>query len=71
MDGARCSSSVFYIAMIDELDSYIIRDTLPDDILFISQEDILDSGNGMDVPYDSQVDIRSGTSSHPHALHLH
>lgn len=42
--------------MIDDADTYIVRDVLTDDIIFITPEDALNSNNnGYDMLYDNEV----------------
>jgi hypothetical protein len=43
--------------MIDASDTYIVRDVLTDDIIFITPEDALGGNNGYDVLYDNEVRI--------------
>jgi hypothetical protein len=43
--------------MIDDADTYIVRDVLTDDIIFITPEDALNSSNGYDMLYDNEVNI--------------
>lgn len=45
------------LAMIDASDTYIVRDVLTDDIIFITPEDALGGNNGYDVLYDNEVRI--------------
>lgn len=42
--------------MIDDTDTYIVRDVLTDDIIFITPEDALNTNaNGYDMLYDNEV----------------
>jgi hypothetical protein len=41
--------------MIDDADTYIVRDVLTDDIIFITPEDVLNTSNGYDMLYDNEV----------------
>ena len=44
--------------MIDETDTYIVRDVLTDDIIFITPEDALNNStnnNGSEFLYDNEV----------------
>jgi hypothetical protein len=43
--------------MIDDADTYIVRDVLTDDIIFITPEDALNTSNGYDMLYDNEVNI--------------
>jgi hypothetical protein len=43
--------------MIDDMDTYIVRDVLTDDIIFIAPEDLQNNGNGIDIPYDNEVNL--------------
>ena len=43
--------------MIDASNTYIVRDALTDDIIFITPEDALGGNNGYDVLYDNEVRI--------------
>ena len=43
--------------MIDDADTYIVRDVLTDDLIFITPEDILSIGNGDDTSYDNYVNF--------------
>jgi hypothetical protein len=43
--------------MIDDADTYIVRDVLTDDIIFITPEDALNNSNGYDMLYDNEVNI--------------
>jgi hypothetical protein len=43
--------------MIDDTDTYIVRDVLTDDIIFITPEDVLNTSNGYDLVYDNEVNI--------------
>jgi hypothetical protein len=43
--------------MIDDADTYIVRDVLTDDIIFITPEDALNTSNGYDIVYDNEVNI--------------
>jgi hypothetical protein len=43
--------------MIDDTDTYIVRDVLTDDIIFITPEDALNTSNGYDLVYDNEVNI--------------
>ncbi len=47
----------FLIEMIDDSDTYIVRDVLTDDIIFITPEDVLNNSNGYDMVYDTEVNI--------------
>lgn len=46
-----------YLEMIDDTDTYIVRDVLTDDIIFITPEDALNNNNGFDMLYDNEVKI--------------
>lgn len=48
--------------MIDDADTYIARDVLTDDIIFITPEDALNNANGYDMLFDNEV------GSHQHQL---
>jgi hypothetical protein len=41
--------------MIDDADTYIVRDVLTDDIIFITPEDVLSNSNPYDMLYDNEV----------------
>ena len=41
--------------MIDQTDTYIVRDVLTDDLIFISPEDLSKSSNHDQILYDNQV----------------
>ncbi len=43
--------------MIDDADTYIVRDVLTDDIIFITPEDALNGSNGFDMVYENEVKI--------------
>ncbi|CAF4517395.1 unnamed protein product [Rotaria sp. Silwood1] len=43
--------------MIDDVDTYIVRDVLTDDIIFITPEDVLNSSSSYDMLYDNEPDI--------------
>lgn len=43
--------------MIDDVDTYIVRDVLPDDIIFITPEDALNNSTSYDMVYDNDVSI--------------
>jgi len=43
--------------MIDDADTYIVRDVLTDDIIFITPEDALNTSNSYDMLYDNEVNI--------------
>ncbi|CAF3649066.1 unnamed protein product [Adineta steineri] len=43
--------------MIDDADTYIVRDVLTDDIIFITPEDALNIMNGYDMLYENEYDI--------------
>ncbi len=45
----------FLLEMIDDADTYIVRDVLTDDIIFITPEDALNNSNGYDMLYDNEV----------------
>jgi hypothetical protein len=44
--------------MIDETDTYIVRDVLTDDLMFVTPEDILNNGNGDSTSYDTDVNSK-------------
>jgi len=48
--------------MIDDADTYIVRDVLTDDIIFITPEDALNNSNSYDIIYDNEIfnDIHDG-----------
>lgn len=48
---------IFLLEMIDDADTYIVRDVLTDDIIFITPEDALNNSNGYDMLYDNEVKI--------------
>jgi hypothetical protein len=41
--------------MIDDADTYIVRDVLTDDIIFISPDDMLSNGNDYDMSFANDV----------------
>jgi hypothetical protein len=41
--------------MIDDADTYIVRDVLTDDIIFITPEDVLSHSSAYDLLYDNEV----------------
>ncbi|CAF2622572.1 unnamed protein product [Rotaria sp. Silwood2] len=43
--------------MIDDVDTYIVRDVLTDDIIFITPEDALNNSSSYDMLYDNEPDI--------------
>ncbi|CAM4811443.1 unnamed protein product [Rotaria magnacalcarata] len=45
------------LEMIDDTDTYIVRDVLADDIIFITSEDLSNNGLANDVSYDNDIDI--------------
>ncbi len=47
----------FFTEMIDDTDTYIVRDVLTDDIIFIAPEDVLNNSNSYDMLYDHEVNI--------------
>ncbi|CAF1271892.1 unnamed protein product [Adineta ricciae] len=47
------------IEIIDDTDTYIVRDVLTDDIIFITPEDALNSSNGYDMLYENEIDIET------------
>jgi len=47
----------FVIGIIDDTDTYIVRDVLTDDLIFVTPEDILNIGNGDDTSYDNYVNF--------------
>ncbi len=44
--------------MIDDTDTYIVRDVLTDDLIFVTPEDVLNNGNGYDTSYDNYVNLK-------------
>ena len=48
----------FRLGMIDETDTYIVRDVLSDDLIFVTPEDILNNTNGDSTTYDNEVNLR-------------
>jgi len=44
--------------MIDDTDTYIVRDVLTDDLIFVTPEDVLNNGNGYDTSYDNYVNFK-------------
>jgi hypothetical protein len=46
---------IIILEMIDDADTYIVRDVLTDDIIFITPEDALNNSNGYDMLYDNDV----------------
>jgi len=45
--------------MIDDTDTYIVRDILTDDLIFVTPEDIINIGNGDDTSYDNYVNSKN------------
>ncbi|CAF1161745.1 unnamed protein product [Rotaria sordida] len=45
------------LEMIDDTETYIVRDVLTDDIIFITPEDVLNYGNTNDMSYDNDIDL--------------
>lgn len=45
--------------MIDDVDNYIVRDVLTDDIIFITPDDAINNSNGYDMLYDNEVNTQS------------
>ncbi|CAF3620544.1 unnamed protein product [Rotaria sp. Silwood1] len=56
------------LEMIDDTETYIVRDVLTDDIIFITPEDILNNGNANDISYDNDIDIELRRNSLPISL---
>ncbi|CAF0800167.1 unnamed protein product [Rotaria sordida] len=50
-------SSNSQMDMIDDVDTYIVRDVLTDDIIFITPEDVLNNNISYDMLYDNEPDI--------------
>jgi hypothetical protein len=48
----------FCAESMDETDTYILRDVLTDDIIFIIPEDMSNSNNGYELTYDNDVSVR-------------
>ncbi len=44
--------------MIDDTDTYIVRDVLTDDLIFVTPEDILNNGSGNDPFYKNHVNLK-------------
>lgn len=43
--------------MIDDTDTYIVRDVLTDELIFVTPEDILDNGTSDDTSDDNYVNF--------------
>ena len=41
--------------MIDDTDTYIVRDVLTDDLIFLTPDDLVQNSNGDQTLYDNQV----------------
>ncbi|CAF4732469.1 unnamed protein product, partial [Rotaria socialis] len=54
--------------MIDDTDTYIVRDVLTDDIIFITPEDLSNNGLVNDVSYDNDIDIEPRQDSMPKSI---
>jgi hypothetical protein len=46
------------LEIIDETDTYIVRDVLTDDLIFVTPEHILNNGNGDTTLYDNDVNSK-------------
>jgi hypothetical protein len=47
--------------MIDDTDTYIVRDVLTDDLIFVTPEDILNNGYGNNTSYENYVNFKEKT----------
>ncbi|CAF4628917.1 unnamed protein product, partial [Rotaria socialis] len=56
------------LEMIDDTDTYIVRDVLTDDIIFITPEDLSNNGLVNDVSYDNDIDIEPQQDSMPKSI---
>ncbi len=46
------------LEIIDETDTYIVRDVLTDDLIFVTPKDILNNGNDDTTLYDNDVNSK-------------
>jgi hypothetical protein len=46
------------LEIIDKTDTYIVRDVLTDDLIFVTPEHILNNGNGDTTLYDNDVNSK-------------
>ncbi|CAF2827423.1 unnamed protein product [Rotaria sp. Silwood2] len=56
------------LEMIDDTETYIVRDVLTDDIIFLTPEDELNNGHANDTTYDNDIDIELRRNSVPMSL---
>lgn len=47
----------FILGMIDDTDTYVFRDVLTDDMIFVTPEDLINNGLNNDTSYDTDVSL--------------
>lgn len=47
----------FILGMIDDTDTYVFRDVLTDDMIFVTPEDLINNGLNYDTSYDTDVSL--------------